>query len=591
MSQQPIDIPFPLGGLNRRVGYQSSDKATTPHSLNVFPDDSVQSRTRGGARPGLTRRYPQSIDGDIRLLLPVSSINTGDEQTYQYLAVGSSASLYISQVQRQVGSLFPTQYIETLRIIPGVTIPAGQSQAVGYKGQIVVAGAATVLASGTGTITNNTFTSAAVSNWSSIDPANHVVKIVDDTHLGTYQISAVLASSLQINSQTPIASATVQFEIVPAAKIIDPQTATVTIMRTQKGVIPTNAKSLAVYRDRLVWAEGRVWYMSRQGDIYDYDYSADSDDGGRAVAAVNSTAGQPGDPIVAIAVGGDDYLVMFSEDTTWVLRGDPTYGGKLYNLSQVVGCVGPKAWCYGPQDEIYFLAKTGLYSIGSDVDQPPQPISDVVLPQELKRITSANYNVALAYDSSDTGIAIFLTPSDGSNGIHWWFDLGTKSLWPMQMTTAGQQPSAVCSFTGTPSRQQKLLLACRDGTLREFNGILDDGQDINSYIVLGPFATSDNFSYDGVITEILLNLGTESIQTANVTLKVFTGSSAQAAVNSAVAGNNPVFSFLVQATPSSRLRERVRGAFFCVRLDAIGPWSFEGMTAFTAISGRNRLTR
>ena len=43
--------------------------------------------------------------------------------------------------------------------------------------------------------------------------------------------------------------------------------------------------------------------------------------------------------------------------------GDPGYGGQLYNLSQNVGCIGPKAWCNGDTTQVFFLGKEGLYQI------------------------------------------------------------------------------------------------------------------------------------------------------------------------------------------------------------------------------------
>lgn len=52
---QPIDLRFPMGGLNRRYGYQSQPPFTTPDCNNVRPITGADRRARGGSRPGLSK--------------------------------------------------------------------------------------------------------------------------------------------------------------------------------------------------------------------------------------------------------------------------------------------------------------------------------------------------------------------------------------------------------------------------------------------------------------------------------------------------------------------------------------------------------
>lgn len=49
---KPIDLWFPLGGLDRRAAYQSQAPYTTPDCSNIRAVDPLQGRTRGGQRPG-----------------------------------------------------------------------------------------------------------------------------------------------------------------------------------------------------------------------------------------------------------------------------------------------------------------------------------------------------------------------------------------------------------------------------------------------------------------------------------------------------------------------------------------------------------
>jgi hypothetical protein len=56
-----ISIHFPLGGLNRRYGFQSQPPYTTPLALNIFPTDPSTGRERGGVRPGLTELEARGV--------------------------------------------------------------------------------------------------------------------------------------------------------------------------------------------------------------------------------------------------------------------------------------------------------------------------------------------------------------------------------------------------------------------------------------------------------------------------------------------------------------------------------------------------
>ena len=50
----PIDVPFPLGGVNKATGYTDQPQGTMPAALNVWPLEYPGGRRHGGVRPGLT---------------------------------------------------------------------------------------------------------------------------------------------------------------------------------------------------------------------------------------------------------------------------------------------------------------------------------------------------------------------------------------------------------------------------------------------------------------------------------------------------------------------------------------------------------
>jgi hypothetical protein len=59
--QGPIQIPFPIMGVNKGRAVYQQPFATSPEMLNVRPRDVLDGRMRGGQRPGLDKWG----DGDL----------------------------------------------------------------------------------------------------------------------------------------------------------------------------------------------------------------------------------------------------------------------------------------------------------------------------------------------------------------------------------------------------------------------------------------------------------------------------------------------------------------------------------------------
>jgi len=105
------NLAFPVGGLNRKYGYQSQPPYTTPDCLNVRPSDVVKGRGRGGSRPGLEKAfseqlgsgYPVNLLGNITVMNYASSsleIGVTHTGTYSFVPVftktGGNISLIFS---------------------------------------------------------------------------------------------------------------------------------------------------------------------------------------------------------------------------------------------------------------------------------------------------------------------------------------------------------------------------------------------------------------------------------------------------------------------------------------------------------------
>jgi hypothetical protein len=50
-----LSIRFPVGGLDKRYGFQNQPPYTTAYCLNVWPTERTTGRERGGVRPGVTQ--------------------------------------------------------------------------------------------------------------------------------------------------------------------------------------------------------------------------------------------------------------------------------------------------------------------------------------------------------------------------------------------------------------------------------------------------------------------------------------------------------------------------------------------------------
>lgn len=75
IDRQPIEIPFPLKGIDETWAYRRQPQGTSPDALNVRPYDSINHRLRGGQRDGLSKYYADAVNGteDIQAISQAST--------------------------------------------------------------------------------------------------------------------------------------------------------------------------------------------------------------------------------------------------------------------------------------------------------------------------------------------------------------------------------------------------------------------------------------------------------------------------------------------------------------------------------------
>lgn len=390
-------------------------------------------------------------------------------------------------------------------------------------------------------------TAPSVSQWTDgaglwpvpvFDKDSFVVLITDGTGSvvdGVYEIEAVTSEHLVLAGEPGEGSCT--FRVERGLKVFDPSDDTLSLWHATEGLLPIGCPLIARYMDRIVLAGDppNQWYMSRQGDPYDWDYGADMEDVGRAVSGATTEAGRVARPITALMPHGDDFMFFGCATELWLMRGDPVYGGRLDNVSRVVGPVGPNAWCWGPQGELYFLSRDGIYGVTPDAR--PQSMSRERLPRELQDLDQSRDLVNIEYDAQDRGVHIFVvrwTDIDAPEGMlptrsHFFFDTQVGSYWPVELWATvpdnndphNHSPYVTCRYVAEGAEDSAVLLGGIDGRIRRFDRLAetDCGKSIHSYVVYGPIPFSEDVVFDGMIHELRAALG-ESSGPVNWSLRV-----------------------------------------------------------------------
>jgi hypothetical protein len=376
-------------------------------------------------------------------------------------------------------------------------------------------------------------------------------------------------------------------------KIYDPLTGVVSVVQASSGVVPTGLPLIALYRDRIFLSgSDHVWYCSRQGDPTDWALAGDMGDVGRALAGQIDNAGRVGSVIKAMIPHGDSSMVFASSNSMWLLRGDPT-DGTFVQISDEIGIIAPGAWAVSPDGVIAFLSNDGVYLMGSG-SEPPKRWSEERIPDELRNIDASASAISMAYDVRGRGFHLFVTPATGL-GKHYWLDLDNKALWPVRFQD-GHQPICVSRIEGA-SGLSEIVMGCKDGYLRKFSdsAATDDGSEIASHVLIGPFSLSPDDTTDAVLNEIH---GILSDSASSVTWRIVMGSSAEEAADMAVAGiASALAGTAISGIGASGVwgknrnrvvRARARGPWAVVWLSSSAAWSYESVAVVINQLGRLR---
>lgn len=123
----PLNIRFPVGGLDERWPYEQQPPFTSPDCMNVRPDSGIAGRERGGSRPGLGRMwYGQMGSGNpVRMLaqieLPVGTTSRAVGDRFEGLQLGGQWSALLGASNVDLPTVTNREFATAL---PGETVGA-----------------------------------------------------------------------------------------------------------------------------------------------------------------------------------------------------------------------------------------------------------------------------------------------------------------------------------------------------------------------------------------------------------------------------------------------------------------------------------
>jgi hypothetical protein len=365
------------------------------------------------------------------------------------------------------------------------------------------------------------------------------------------------------------------------------------LQSTTSGEPPRRCKLLASWRGRLVAARSadnpHNWFMSALGDATDWNYFPNTITATQAVAGTISRAGVAPDVITALVPYSDDLLLIGGDHSIYRMTGDPMAGGQMDLVTDVIGMAFGQSWDKDPNGVLYFLSSRGtLYGM-----QPGKrgmtDISGQKFTSRLSKIDFSQYYTKLVWNDSEQMLHIFLLPygPGGSLVTHFRFERDTGAFWEDQFAygtggsaSTNRQPTAVCILDGDKPQDRTLLFGCEDGYVRRWDSSAfdDDGQAIDSRVVMGPFSAG---AAEIRLTKFQATLAKEQ---AGCNVQIYMSDTPDKM-------GNIVWSGDLRAGLNPRVFTRARGRYLWIRMrssKAASRWAFESITLTATQAGRTR---
>ncbi len=424
-------MTFPALGVNEGLPYFGQPPGTAVAALNVRTFELHEGRARGGRRRGLSRYCPTAMTGEIQDLIHVVKIR---------------------QESPEQGSL-------SIREVIGLVVADG-----------------------------------VVSRFDSTD----ITTLTGGTALSS-DVPVVFSASLFGN---------VYFADGVHYKWYDVEADEVKDWTATEGTLPANGldrpRLIERWNGRIVLSgiqsDPHLWFMSKMGDPTDFDYNPTYTTNTQAVAATSSQIGGLPEAVVGLVPWTDDVLLILCEHSIWRLSGDPMMGGQLDLLTDSFGGSWGRAWCKDGHGRVYILSSLGdVRRITADGVEPVAMSREVegglmsptrvITPLNPDRIDFDKNLVRMEWSQQEEGVYVWITPIDSKRGsLNMFWDAIANAWWPDRYGDGDLYPRAVHTYDGDEGDDRVILLGGRDGYIRKIDpmAVDDDGEDIESYVVMGP---------------------------------------------------------------------------------------------------------
>lgn len=344
------------------------------------------------------------------------------------------------------------------------------------------------------------------------------------------------------------------------------------------------ARLICAWRGRLVLAgligDPKNYFMCVPHNPLNWDYSAIFSETvafAGAVSNVPSDSGPVDDIVTCLMPYSEDLLFLGGDHSITRMTGDPAAGGRLDTISDTIGVAWGRPFCKDPAGQLYFFSSQGgvyLMAPGAYPIQLSQKIK-----KRLQQVDVQNSHIRLAWDLDRQGMAVFITPDNGDETTNYFWEERTGAWQPDFYAERGFNPRSVHVLDGDIAGDRTVLLGCTDGYMRALDNSAtdDDGEDIDSYVVIGPMMTKELSII--TIKSLQATLGANS---GDVRFDIYAGTSAEAAFASSPilshggtwkAGRNNVSPISLSAHA------------FYIKISSSDPWSMEVIQAAIRTKG------
>jgi len=371
------------------------------------------------------------------------------------------------------------------------------------------------------------------------------------------------------------------------------------------GEMPTRATLGCLYRGRGVLSGHpdypHQWYMSRQGNLWDWAYIAS--DAQAPVAGNDANAGEIGDIVTALTPYHDDFLNFGCASSIWLLSSDPCAGGSIRQISNVTGIWSQTAQCFDEVGNLVFLGAGGVYKIpyealvAAAAGEFAQNITKFKFPSMIAdlNLDLTTHKITMQYDVQRYGVIIGVTTLANGTNTNYWLDLRTEDwgIFPESYPTNAAMYAAYYYNSIDPA-YSGLLLGGKDGYIRIFDDSTkndDTGtgtQAIESHVVMGPQFIGADADKESRLTSLSF---TTALNTDNLFYQIFADDTAEEIITAINA--SPIVPLiagtLTDYTRPIRIRQGVRGTFVALRIgnDMIDKsWSTEIIVGNVVSAGR-----